>query len=219
MKFTPDEQAAQLRKPQGDGAAAIFEYMNKGNKILYDIILPFAQLKAGMQVLEIGQGNGILVKNILKSDVDIHYTGLDYSIDSVRAAEELNAEFVANKTAQFYEGLISNMPFDPVFFDRVLGMNIIYFWDDPKVELAEIHRVLKPGGLLVLGYRPKDKLSKMPFTNKGFVHYNPEDLESILAESGFENIQSVRTKENDREIDGKIYPMENVVMVGIKSHG
>lgn len=29
MAFTPEEQAAQLRKPSGDGALQIMDYMNR----------------------------------------------------------------------------------------------------------------------------------------------------------------------------------------------
>ena len=61
MPFTPEEQAAQLRKPSGKGAIEIMDYMNKGNAVLYAAALDYLALKSHLKVLEIGQGNGPLV--------------------------------------------------------------------------------------------------------------------------------------------------------------
>jgi SAM-dependent methyltransferase len=216
MSFTPEEQAAQLRKPHGEKAVEIMEYMNRGNQVLYPLSLEAMELKPGMRVLELGQGNGPLVHLILASGIGVTYTGIDYSPDSVRLAIEKNAAFVENGSAVFHEGLISKMPFEDGSFDCILGINVVYFWDAPKVELSEIYRVLKPGGRLVFGYRPKDKLQKLPFTNRGFVHYDPADLEKLIRETGFNSVSSNRFKEPDREIDGQRFTMDSVVTVAQK---
>lgn len=216
MSFTPDEQAAQLRKPHGEKAVEIMDYMNRGNQVLYPLALEALQLKPGVRVLEIGQGNGPLVHLILASGFGITYSGIDYSPDSVRLAKEKNASFVENGSAIFLEGLISKMPFEDNSFDCILGINVVYFWDTPKVELTEIYRVLKPGGRLVFGYRPKDKLQKLPFTNRGFVHYHPADLEKLIRETGFDHVHSNRYKEADREIDGQRFTMDSIVTVAGK---
>mmetsp|Transcript_40964 Transcript_40964/g.100590 ORF Transcript_40964/g.100590 Transcript_40964/m.100590 type:complete len:117 (-) Transcript_40964:51-401(-) len=35
--------------------------------------------------------------------------------------------------------------------DKVMHMNVLYFWDDPEASLREILRVMKPGGLMIGG--------------------------------------------------------------------
>jgi SAM-dependent methyltransferase len=37
-------------------------------------------------------------------------------------------------------------------FDQVYGMHVIYFWSEPERDLAEVARVLRRGGLLLLGF-------------------------------------------------------------------
>lgn len=39
-------------------------------------------------------------------------------------------------------------------FDKILSIHTLYFWPDPARAVAELRRVLKPGGLLALTFSP-----------------------------------------------------------------
>ena len=41
-------------------------------------------------------------------------------------------------------------------FDKVYGTHVVYFWTEPERDLAEIRRVLRPGGRLLLGFFPAE---------------------------------------------------------------
>ncbi|MFV0257033.1 MAG: class I SAM-dependent methyltransferase [Acidimicrobiales bacterium] len=47
------------------------------------------------------------------------------------------------------------LPFDDATFDGVLALGVISYVPDRGAALAEIHRVLRPGGLLVVSYRSR----------------------------------------------------------------
>jgi ubiquinone/menaquinone biosynthesis C-methylase UbiE len=53
-------------------------------------------------------------------------------------------------------GEAAHIPYPDQRFDKAFAVHVIYFWPQPQQELREIRRVLRPGGLLVLGHRPKD---------------------------------------------------------------
>jgi hypothetical protein len=42
-----------------------------------------------------------------------------------------------------------------------MANHVVYFWRDPGAELARIHGVLRPGGLLALGYQLKQNMPAM----------------------------------------------------------
>jgi ubiquinone/menaquinone biosynthesis C-methylase UbiE len=108
------------------------------------------------------------------------------------------------------------MPFSDQTFDVVFGINVLYFWETPEKELSEILRVLKTGGLLMLGYRPKTFMQAIPFTQFGFTLYETTALESLLAKNGFEEISTETTEEPDRIISGKLKPMQHAVTLAKK---
>jgi ubiquinone/menaquinone biosynthesis C-methylase UbiE len=67
-----------------------------------------------------------------------HVTGVDMSDDAIR--------FCAEKGL----GHVEKLPFDNVSFDVVLATDIIEHVDDDNRALAEIARVLRPGGKVLI---------------------------------------------------------------------
>ena len=55
--------------------------------------------------------------------------------------------------------------FEDGSFDKVYGVHVTYFWDDPLPHLREVRRVLRPGGRLLLGTSegaPSPRASRRP---------------------------------------------------------
>jgi SAM-dependent methyltransferase len=84
-------------------------------------------------VLDVGSGTGYL------QDVVTHYTGLDIS---AAAAKRYHKRFVA--------GTATAMPFADHEFDTAWSIWVLEHIPNPEAALAEIRRVVKPGGLLYL---------------------------------------------------------------------
>jgi SAM-dependent methyltransferase len=71
-------------------------------------------------------------------------------------------------------------------FDKVYGVHVAYFWDDPAPHLAQIRRVLRPGGRLVLGYCEGEP------GEGGEPRLRSAALEAALAASGFAQVRTER---------------------------
>jgi ubiquinone/menaquinone biosynthesis C-methylase UbiE len=208
--LSPEEQAAQLRKPTGKDTELIAEYMARQNRELYNAVFTAMETTAGNQVLEIGCGEAPLATIIVNAAENISYTGLDYSGDILRLAEK---KHLPGSHIRFVQSEIAAMPFAEAQFDVILGVNILYFWQQPQIELTEIRRVLKPGGRLVLGYRPKDKMQAIPFTQFGFHLYTAQELEIMLEIAGFSIVSNRIFNEEPRLIHGELKTMEGAVVV------
>jgi ubiquinone/menaquinone biosynthesis C-methylase UbiE len=207
--------AQQLRKPDGDDGIKTGEMMNQGNKLINEYAIEKLDPVQGDTILEIGMGNGYFIKDIVNHDPSISYTGIDYSATMVAAAKEWNKEMIG-KQVQVLQGVANNIPFGGDQFTKAIGINILYFWEDPRVELAEIRRVLKPGGKLILGIRPKHAMQKMPFTRYGFTMYSKEELVSLLTDNLFFVTEAFEVEEPAFEMGGNTIVPETLIVTAMK---
>jgi ubiquinone/menaquinone biosynthesis C-methylase UbiE len=155
--LTPAERARQLANPEGDVGRAVADWLNETNKAGNTKIVALLGLAAGHHVLEIGFGNGRTAPDVVGQAADIRYVGIDISPTMVAEASRFNAALVAAGRASFHLGSAEHMPFDNRAFDRVFSTGVIHFWAEPGASLAEVQRVMRPGGLMVMGcMAPKD---------------------------------------------------------------
>ena len=194
--------AAQLRLPSGEHAIQVGERMNEGNLHINLYSIEALQLVPGDYILEIGMGNGSFVKDILCTDSSIKYTGCDFSEVMVNEARKKNENFISKGSAEFLNVDANKLPFDKNVFDKVFSVNTIYFWDQPQVVLAEIWRVLKPKGQIIISVRPKSVMQNYPFVKYGFKMFDAKDLAEILIQNNFNLLDTIEKTEPDLEING-----------------
>jgi SAM-dependent methyltransferase len=101
-------------------------------------------------VLDVGCGGGGAIRRLSRLLPDAELHGVDHSPEAVRSALRLNRDLVAAGRASFREGSVSHLPYDDGRFDLVYAIESHYFWPDLPADVAEIRRVLEPGGTLVL---------------------------------------------------------------------
>ncbi len=111
-------------------------------------------LVAADRVLEIGCGAGRAVELVAAHVPEGHVTGIDLSRTMVRAASRRNARALRAGRVAVREGDVARLPFADQTFDKILSIHTLYFWQDPTRAMAEIGRVLRPGGLLALTLSP-----------------------------------------------------------------
>jgi len=131
------------------------------------LVHPFGK---GDRVLEIGCGNGKTVSSLLDDGVDV--VGLDFSETAIEQCRELfETEFVCSPCTE--------LPFDDRSFDGVIAFHVLEHLqpDELKKTMAEIGRVLKNDGTLLVKVFSKDDMRSGNATkgNGIFYHYFDRD--------------------------------------------
>ncbi|MCS6897645.1 MAG: class I SAM-dependent methyltransferase [Nitrospira sp.] len=107
-----------------------------------------ARLRAGMRVLDLGSGTGypaLLAAQTIGPSGSV--VGLDLAEQMVAAAER-KARRLGLANVTFQQGDATTLPFEDNSFDAVTSRFCLMFLPDIPRAVAEIARVLKPGGWL-----------------------------------------------------------------------
>jgi SAM-dependent methyltransferase len=104
----------------------------------------------GADVLEVGPGPGVLLGLLARTAR--HVTGVDPSQDMRRLAIRAHARAIAAGRLEVRAGGASATGLADAAVDLVVGVNNVAIWPDLDAGVAELHRVLRPGGRLVLSW-------------------------------------------------------------------
>ncbi|MFH0713693.1 MAG: methyltransferase domain-containing protein [Candidatus Micrarchaeota archaeon] len=163
-----------------------------------NLLLPFA---TGIQCLDAGTGNGRNLPLLL----DKFKTVL--AIDNSEKLLEIAKQKYVGKGVNFQLADVCALPFDEDSFDTVLCAAVLHHLNDDEIVVAfnELHRVLKPGGLL-LGcvWNKHQEKFKNVIGNEGsiswtmkngevaqrYIHFfEKEEIEQLAVSAGFEVVE------------------------------
>ncbi|KJD31628.1 hypothetical protein PK35_14380 [Tamlana nanhaiensis] len=182
--------ANQLSCPNGEMGIQLGLKMNTSHKnMIYESITAL-KLKDKNRVLELGHGNCNHLNDILKQANDLRYFGMEISETMRTESEKNNSAFVKKNIANFqlYNG--KNIPYVVNFFDTVLTVNTIYFYEDALEVFNEIYRVLKPKGKFVFAFVQESFMSQIPFvTQSVFKLYNNKNIEALINKTKFKIVK------------------------------
>lgn len=203
--LTPSEMARLLGKPEGEAGRAVGERLNRVNADITAAVYRRLLLRPGDRVLEIGFGNGKLLTALLACADDLTYVGVDISETMVTEAIAFNAELVAAGQASFRLAPAEAIPCPDQSSDKVFAVNVIYFWPDPVRALAEMRRVLRPGGTSVIAaVKPDTDQPPPPFAREeyGFRVRDAATVAALHREAGFGQIELEDYEEMSTRPDG-----------------
>jgi ubiquinone/menaquinone biosynthesis C-methylase UbiE len=116
---------------------------------LYEHIAREMKLSGHSYVLDVGAGRGYISLLLASRNPRAMIAGIDYSPMQVREAEKHRRKRnIAN--CSFGRGNAMAIAFQSAMFDAAVSVGSIKHWPDGVQGLREIHRILKPGGYLML---------------------------------------------------------------------
>ena len=166
-----------------------------------DMVAPAVEVIGGIdqpQILDIGCGEGSAKRFLDHAGIDGHWTGIDLDEERVLRCRGLGYHHIVDDL-NLERG---RLPFPDSCFDLVVASHIIEHLENDAAALADWYRVLRPGGLLMLGLpmhvRPLAALAKRRYEQRGrkpFGHcqfYTMASVRRLVADYPVQGIRGFR---------------------------
>jgi len=138
----PADLEAVKRKQQATWASGDYSAIGALIPIISEDLCDAADLRAGSRVLDVAGGSGSTALAAARMFCDV--VSLDYVPSLLeRGRERAAAEHLP---VRFVEGDAEALPFEDASLDGVSLCNIVHHFPNPRKLIAEVRRVLKPGG-------------------------------------------------------------------------
>jgi ubiquinone/menaquinone biosynthesis C-methylase UbiE len=147
---SPDERLQQeFNRWADDGEGA---KMERHHLDITEKTLRLMNLRPGQRILDLGCGSGWATRLLAHgmsegSQPSGQVVGVDIADEMIRKARADSKGF-ANVT--FVVGSAARIPWEETFFDKVLSVESFYYYPDQDRALAELFRVMAPGGRLFI---------------------------------------------------------------------
>jgi ubiquinone/menaquinone biosynthesis C-methylase UbiE len=160
---------------------------SRANRQLLSLVAPCP----GSRVLDVGCGTGILLDQMRKLDQDLQLHGVDIAFQMATAARAKLPGSVS-----LHQASASSLPYCSNAFDYVTCATSFHHYPDSLRALREMHRVLKPGGLVAL----LDPFTNGPlrrllcgaldvaFRETDTRLYTSEQMRALFLQAGFANV-------------------------------
>jgi ubiquinone/menaquinone biosynthesis C-methylase UbiE len=151
----------------------------------------FARIRPGDVVLDVGCGTGTLAMEVQRRVGRAgRVAGIDPGAEQIARARTKAAR--RHLPIEFQLGVIEQLPFPDQTFDVVLSTLMMHHLPAPvkRQGLAEIARVLKPGGRLVVAdfKRRQERAGRAARFHAG--GSGIQELAALVSEAGFESVET-----------------------------
>ncbi len=130
----------------GFGEEIIAHQMRHGAQANAAYLLPY--LKPGQRILDFGCGPGAISVDLAEAVApggELH--GIDMEESQIESARDMAKERGISN-ADFHVGDVTDFPFADAYFDVAHCHDVLLHVPDTQAVLAEVKRVLKPGGII-----------------------------------------------------------------------
>ncbi|MEO1388421.1 MAG: bifunctional 2-polyprenyl-6-hydroxyphenol methylase/3-demethylubiquinol 3-O-methyltransferase UbiG [Cyanobacteria bacterium J06634_6] len=116
--------------------------LNRLNPLRFQFFDRYISDWRSLRVLDVGCGGGFTCEFLARRGAKV--TGIDQSMACIKAAS--NHAIETGLTIDYQQSQAEQLPFDDALFDVVICVDVLEHVESPSQTLAEISRVLKPGG-------------------------------------------------------------------------
>ena len=127
-----------------DDGAAYERMMGIWSRLAGEIFLDWLAPRAGLRWLDVGCGNGAFTELVVERCAPAEVQGIDPSEAQLAFARARGAA----RVAEFRQGDAMALPFSADRFDAAVMALAIFFVSDPAKGVAEMARVVCPGGMV-----------------------------------------------------------------------
>src|SRR5215218_8006076 len=140
----PPEETLLMTDPiRFDDGAAYERYMGKWSQLAGETFLDWLAPESGLRWLDVGCGNGAFTEMLVERCAPASVHGIDPSEGQLAYARTRSL----SRAAEFRQGDAMALPFPDDSFDAAVMPLVIFFVPDPAKGVAEMARVLRPGGI------------------------------------------------------------------------
>ena len=134
------------------------KFMGRFSVRLAPLFADFAGVAAGSRVLDVGAGTGALTAELLRRDATV-------------AAVDPSPAFVATLKSRFpevdaREAGAEDLPWADASFDAALAQLVIAFMADAEAGVAEMRRVVEPGGVIAVCMWDRERMDLLHVVNQ-----------------------------------------------------
>jgi ubiquinone/menaquinone biosynthesis C-methylase UbiE len=126
-----------------------------------DDVLGVLDVQTGDDVLEIGHGPGGLIRLIAERTDAASIRGVDPSPQMRDQASRRNRKAVRAGRVRFNLGTADRTGLPDASVDRVVSVNNLAIWPDLEAAARELHRIVRPGGSVVVAWHGGTKPSRL----------------------------------------------------------
>jgi ubiquinone/menaquinone biosynthesis C-methylase UbiE len=127
-----------------DDGAAYERMMGTWSRLAGEVFLDWLALPAALRCIDVGCGNGAFTELLVARCAPVEVQGIDPSAGQLAFARERHKA----KVAEFRQGDAMTLPFADRTFDAAFMALVIFFVPDPAKGVAEMVRVVRPGGIV-----------------------------------------------------------------------
>lgn len=145
------------------GKTSTVRKLNDAHAKVYDVVVDFPFYRThlnqilkelrperGRRYLDLGCGTGNFLGTT--KGTNALFVGVDFSAEMLKRAKR--------KAKNLVMADLHHLPFKNSCIDGIVNLNVFYQLDRPKVFIKEVHRILKPGGKVIIS---TPKPAKTPF--------------------------------------------------------
>ncbi|MEM8765510.1 MAG: methyltransferase domain-containing protein [Bacteroidota bacterium] len=179
------------------------ERSDYNHEIFFDSLASL-KLKKRNRVLELGVSSLDYLPYLFEQAQELKYFCLDTVKERIVEAKIVHKSLSKSEKVLFsdYNGI--EIDYVKNFFDRILVVNDICFWQDPKAILNELHRVLRPGGVCIISFFEAEYFNDAPEHQHPVNVFDITKFAKLASSAPFSSIdiqtKSVRAEQGSEKI-------------------